>query len=426
MTTTQPCDDPVGGPGSSHRTVSEPAAPEQPPRRRRYLGWLERRPSEVDDVAPMDDDDLLVNPDVPVSAEATVPRALRVSAAWGWRILVVVAVLALVGLLCAYLAEVVMPLFCAFLLTAALEPLNHWLIGKRWPAWAAATACLLFLIVVVGGLLTLVGVQIGAQASDLGAQLVKGFNDLVAWLGTGRWHISQDQISAWTSHLMSMLQERSDSIAGMVAAAGTTLGHFLTGLVMCLFALFFFLKDGRRFARTVIGWMPGSVRVRVAPAVRSGWLSMVSYVKAAVIVAAVDGAGAGLGAAILGSNLWVAIMALTFVCAFVPMVGALTAGAVGVIVVLATLGWVKALIMLAVFILVLEGEVHIMQPLLLSRAVNIHPLVVLVSIAIGIVIAGIPGGVFAIPLVAMANGIIREMARHREPVRPSVTPNVDP
>ncbi|MCL2317064.1 MAG: AI-2E family transporter [Actinomycetia bacterium] len=346
-------------------------------------------------------------------ADALVPFPLRVAAGWGWRLLVVVAVGAGVVWLAGQLSEVVMPLFCAFLLTAALEPFNRFLVGKRWPPWAAALTCVLFLLIVVGGLLTLVGAQIATQAPMLGTQLANGFAQLVDWLSTSRFHISSDQMNTWANQMIATLRQQSASIAGWVAQAGGTIGRFLTGLIMCLFALFFFLKDGRRFARTAIGWVPPRPRRRIAPALLSGWSSMVNYVKAVVIVAAVDGLGAGLGAALLGSNLWVAIMALTFVCAFVPMLGALVAGAVGVTVVLATLGWVKALIMLAVFVIVLEGEVHIMQPLLLSRAVDIHPLVVLVSIAIGIVVAGIPGGVFAIPLVALANGVIQEMARGR-------------
>jgi predicted PurR-regulated permease PerM len=118
-----------------------------------------------------------------------------------------------------------------------------------------------------------------------------------------------------------------------------------------------------------------------------------------------------MGALILGSNLWVAIMALTFVMAFVPMLGAAIASIVGVLVVFATLGWFKAVLMLIVFVVVLEGEVHLLQPLLLGRAVDIHPLAVLLGIAAGMTIAGLAGGVFAIPLVAMAVGIVREIGR---------------
>lgn len=134
--------------------------------------------------------------------------------------------------------------------------------------------------------------------------------------------------------------------------------------------------------------------------------------RAAVVVAAVDGVGAGVGALILGSNLWMAIMALTFVCAFVPLIGALFSGAVAVAVTLVTLGFWKAVIMLAVFVAVLQLEAHILQPLLLGRAVQIPPLVVLVGIAVGMTLSGVVGGIFAIPIVAFATGIIRGI-RHQ-------------
>jgi len=392
-------------------------------RRRRWRGRTElaRLARSRDSVADSDEsDDWLTGGALPpaepaaddaTGVDAAVPRGLRLAAAWSWRLLLVGAVIAVVLAIASYLSAIVFPLLAAFLLTAALEPLNRWLVGKRWPDWAAALLCVLFFLIVVGGLLTLVTAQIAAQATELGTQLVAGFRQLMDWLAGGPLHISSDQITSWFNQLLKVLQDQSSTIASVLASAGGSIGTFLTGLIMCLFALFFFLKDGRRFARSAIGWVPADARVRVAPAALAGWRSMVSYVKAVVVVAAVDGAGAGLGALLLGSNLWVAIMALTFVCAFVPMLGAMIAGGVGVIVVLATLGWIKALIMLAVFIVVLEGEVHIMQPLLLGRAVNIHPLVVLVSIAIGLVVAGIPGGVFAIPLVALVNGVIQEIGR---------------
>ena len=336
-----------------------------------------------------------------------VPRGLLIAALWSVALIAVGVGIWGIGLVAGHLSEVVFPVFSAFLLTAALEPLNGFLVKHRCPRWLAALVCLLFLVVVVGGLLALVGVQIASQWDDLSSQTVAGFRELMNWLGQGPLHISQDQINSWISGLTDFLRAQQTNIAAMAASIGASIVRFLTGLIMCLFAIFFFLKDGQLFSRTLRRSLPTGMRQVVTAAASAGWTSMVSYVRAAVTVAAVDGLGAGLGAAILGSNLWVAIMALTFVCAFVPMLGALIAGGVGCIVVLATLGWVKALIMLAVFVVVLETEVHVMQPLLLGRAVDIHPLVVLVSIAIGMVVAGIPGAVFAIPLVALLVGVLR-------------------
>jgi len=359
--------------------------------------------------------------------DAAVPRGLRLAAAWSWRLLLVAAVIAVIGLVAVRLSEVVMPLFAAFLLTAALEPLNRWLVSKRWPGWLAALVCVLFLVIVVGGLLSLVTAQIVTQAPELGKQLAAGFQELLGWLNSGPLHLSTDQVTAWMNNLGDLVGQQGSNIAGFLAAAGGTIGRFVTGAILALFALFFFLKDGRRFARTVLGWIPSRVQRRVGGAAVNGWSSMVSYVRAAVAVAAMDAFGVGLGAVLLGSSLWVAIMALTFVCAFVPMLGALVAGGVGVLVVLATLGWIKALIMLGVFVVVLEVEVHVGQPLLMGRAVDIHPLVVLVSIAIGLTLAGIPGGVFAIPLVALVNGVITEVTRARTaPAAASPSPAAAP
>jgi len=342
----------------------------------------------------------------------SVPRGLVTTAIWVLCLIVIFLGIMGVGWVAGRLSEVVFPLFSAFLLTAALQPLNEFLVRHKWPDWLAALTCLLFLVVVVGGLLTLVGVQIGLQWADLSAQMVNGARELIGWLGQGPLGISQAQIDSWVGGLNDFLLAQQSQIAGMAASVGAGIVRFLAGLIMCLFAIFFFLKDGQRFSKAMRGMLPASLGPVVTPAATAGWASMVSYVRAAVTVAAVDAVGAGLGAVILGSSLWVAIMALTFVCAFVPMLGALVAGGVGCIIVLATLGWVKALIMLAIFVVVLETEVHVMQPLLLGRAVDIHPLIVLVSIALGMSIAGIPGAVFAIPLVALFVGVYKAANEH--------------
>ena len=335
------------------------------------------------------------------------PRGLLIMALWAVCLLIIGLAVWGVALLAGRLSEVVLPVFAAFLLTAALQPLRDFLVKRGTPAWLAALVCLLFLVVVVGGLITLVAMQIVANWTELSTQTVDGFRTFVAWLNSGKLHVSQDQMNQWMNSLTDFLSTQSSNIASLAASIGTSIVRFLTGLIMCLFAIFFFLKDGDRFSHALRRLVPSGMRSVVSPAASAGWASMVAYVRAAVTVAACDGAGAGLGALILGSNFWVAIMALTFVFAFVPMLGALVAGGVGCIIILATLGWVKALIMLAIFVVVLETEVHVMQPLLLGRAVDIHPLVVLLSIAVGMVVAGIPGGVFAIPLVALLVGVVR-------------------
>lgn len=345
------------------------------------------------------------------SIESLVPRPLRIAAAWGWRLLIVAAVIGLLWWLGGTLSEIVIPLAAALLLTAALMPVNNFLRRHKWAPWLAALSCLLLLVVVISGLLTLVGAQIGTQWTELAEQAGKGFATFVSWLGTGPFHVSSEQLNSWFDQARTQLETQQNQIISVATAAGSGVGKFFAGLAMALFATFFFLKNGTQYARSLINTLPRANRVSARGPLTAGWHSLVSYVRAAVIVAAVDGLGAGLGALILGSNLWLAITALTFVAAFVPLVGALVSGAVAVAVTLVTLGFWKAVIMLAVFIAVMQLEAHILQPVLLGRAVQIPPLVVLVGIAVGISLAGVVGGLFAIPIVAFATGILRAV-RH--------------
>ncbi|MFT8396616.1 AI-2E family transporter [Propionibacterium sp.] len=343
-----------------------------------------------------------------------VPRSLRIAAAWSWRVLVVVAGMGVVWWLGGQLSEVVIPLMAAILLTAALAPMNGLLRHHSWPPWAAALASLLLLVLILCGLLTLVGTQIAVQWQELVQQTVEVMQSALTWLSTGPLHISHEQATGWLDQVRQRVVSSQDEIARIAAAFGSGIGRFFAGLAMTLFATFFFLKDGSRMSGAIRSTVPRVSRSTLMPGFEAGWQSLVSYVRAAVIVAAVDGVGAGLGAFFLGSNLWLAITALTFVSAFVPIVGALISGIIAVTVTLVTLGFVKAIIMLIVFIGVMQLEAHVLQPLLLGRAVSIHPLMVLVGIAVGISVAGIVGGVFAIPLVAFAFGFVRSMHGYGE------------
>lgn len=352
-------------------------------------------PTPVDDF-PVESDDIRFT-----------PLWLRILASWGWRLLVVAAVVALLWVIGAELSQVVVPLLMALLITSGLSPMTTWLQGKGWPRWAGSLVALFSMILVISGLLAIVGAQIASQWSDLTTAATKGFSDLLIWLGTGPLQISDAQVNDWIDQLLKAIQDSRNQIASGVAAAGSRIGAFFAGLATCLFATFFFLKDGRTMAGAFEKLLPTYALSAIEPAIRGGWTSLASYVRAAVTVAAIDGIGAGLGALILGSNMWLAITAFTFVCSFIPLLGALIAGAVATVVVLVTLGPIKAIIMLIIFVTVMSVEANVLQPILLGRAVEIHPLIVLLGISVGAIIAGIPGALFAIPLVAFVTGCIR-------------------
>ncbi|GAA2181513.1 AI-2E family transporter [Brooklawnia cerclae] len=338
---------------------------------------------------------------------AYVPLWLRVGAGWSWRLLVVGA--AVVGLWTfgSKLGQIVVPVLLAVLIASGMSPMTAWLQRKGAPRWLGALASLLVLVLVVSGLLALVGAQIASQWQQLSTTATTGFSEVLEWLATGPLRISEAQVNDWIRQMVSAVEDSRDQIATWAATAGSGIGSFFAGLVTTLFVAFFFLKDGRRITGAFAKVLPGYALATISPAVSGGWTALTHYVRAAVAVAAIDGVGAGLGALILGSNLWLAIMALTFVCSFVPILGAMIAGTVAVVVVLVTLGPIKAVIMLVVFVAVMGVESHLLQPLLLGRAVEIHPLLVLLGITAGAILAGIAGAFFAIPLIAFVSGCIR-------------------
>jgi predicted PurR-regulated permease PerM len=183
----------------------------------------------------------------------------------------------------------------------------------------------------------------------------------------------------------------------------------LTATLLTLFLLIFFLHDGNKIWTFVIRAVPTDVRDRVDVAGRRGFASLVSYVRATAAVAVVDAVGIGIGLAVVQVPLAAPLAALVFLAAFIPIVGAVVAGTVAVLVALVANGFVPALIVLGIVIAVMQLESHVLQPLLLGRAVRLHPIAVVLSIATGVIVGGIAGGLLAVPLLAVLNSGIRSL-----------------
>src|SRR3954469_1573353 len=190
-------------------------------------------------------------------------------------------------------------------------------------------------------------------------------------------------------------------LTGALGVASTA-ADVLSGLFIALFSTFFFLSTGATIWAFVVRLFPRGARPRVEGAAVRAWATLTAYVRATVIVAAVDAIGIGVAAAILGVPLAVPIGVLVFLGAFVPIVGAFVTGVVAVLVALVSHGPVVALIMLGVVIAVQQLEAHVLQPFLLGRAVEVHPLAVILGIGAGVLGAGIVGALCAVPLVPVA------------------------
>jgi putative heme transporter len=399
-------------------------------RTRRTLPVPPATPPSDDHVAPPITELVPPAETTPKTAEprAAVPRGLDIAAAWSWRVILVVSLLWGIVWMARYLSEVVIPVVVAILLTALMLPVADALKKGRWglPRAAATAITVIGAVAAIVGVLIVIGGQIAGQGAELSANVVNGFNKLSDWLNNGpltKWlrdgplHLSPTWLdsSTWVSRITDFLRESGSSIATYAAELGAQVGHFLAGLAIALFALFYFLYDGRGIFTFLLKFFPRVARDRVDQAALKGWRSLSSYVRATILVALFDSIGVLIVALILGVPVAPALAALVFLGAFVPIVGALVSGFVAVVVALVALGWVEALIMLGGVILVMQIEGHVLQPFLLGRAVKLHPLAVLISIAIGIIVGGIVGALMAVPLLAFTKSFVLSLAGGAEP-----------
>ena len=181
-----------------------------------------------------------------------------------------------------------------------------------------------------------------------------------------------------------------------------------------LFSTYFFLADGNLIWAWLVRLFPRAGRVRADSSGRVAWQSLTQFVRATVLVAGTDAIGIMLGAAILGVPFVSAIGVLVFLGAFVPLIGAFVSGTVAVLVALVAVGPVKALIMFGVVVGVQQLEAHVLQPFLMGRFVSVHPLGVIIAIALGVIVAGIPGALIAVPLAASLNAVVQHLATYTE------------
>lgn len=373
----------------------------------------------VSDTVVPEDEAGVVMPSSRGPVDVGVTPGMQIASAWAWRFLVIVAAVAVIGYGLQYLSEVVIPVTVGVLLTALLVPVTNALHRARLPRGPAAGITVIGTIALVAGLLTLVGTQIATQFDQLSTQVGEGVQKLRD-LAKVNLNVTDKDITDSLNKLKDTVMQ-GGALGQRAAEVGTTATHVVAGLFISLFCLFFFLYQGSQIWAWLVRLFPLQAREKADSSGRKAWVSLTAFVRATIIVAAVDAIGISLGAAILGLPLVSAIGILVFVGAFVPVVGAFVSGIVAVLVALVAKGPVVAIIMLAVVIGVQQLEAHVLQPFLLGRAVSVHPLAVILSIATGVVIAGIVGALVAVPTAAVLNTIVNHLAGNDvdpEPPRP--------
>ena len=339
-------------------------------------------------------------PGVTPGPGAQVPGWLQRAAGWSWRLLLVGVVVYLAFRIASVLSLVVLPCVAALLLSALLHPLLARLRRLGLPNLAATWCALLAAVAVLAGAGFLAATRTSADYPHLVNELKHSVRELQLWLAGPPLHLRGASVDDLSHRALTFLKQHQSTVAGTVVSGGKIVLEILAGTVLMLFVTFFFLKDGERIWAWLVGSFSPEGRGRMNRAGFAAWQALVYYVRGTIAVAAIHAVVIGLALWVLGIPLLVPLVILVFLAAFVPLIGILVAGALAVAVTLGTKGWIAAVVLVVVFILENQLESHLLQPMVVGRMVRLHPLAIILVLAVGGVVAGIPGAVVAVPTAA--------------------------
>jgi len=357
---------------------------------------------------------------------SAVPSGVRTASEWSWRLLTIVGLAWVVILLVVQFHEIVIALLVALLVTALLQPTVASLRRHGWPKWLAITLSLVAFLAVVAALIGLVVWQVRAGLPHLEKQSAAAYDRAREALRQPPWNVSDAEFAGYIKNAGSLLRKDGGVLLGGALRVGSTAGHILAGALIALFATIFLLIDGRGIWQWITRLFPRGGRRALDVGGDAGWRTLTSFVRVQILVAVVNGVGIGLVAFFLGLPLAIPIGVIVLLFSFIPVIGAIVSGIIAVAIALVFAGPVQAIIMLAGVLLVHLLEAHVMQPLLVGGAVKVHPLAVVVGVAAGTGIAGVPGALFAVPLIAVANAMISAMVRVTHGTRPADDPGPEP
>lgn len=338
---------------------------------------------------------------------------MRIAAAFSWRVLVVAALLALVVALVVLLQDILVPFFIALLVCALLAPMSAFLQRHRWPKWTAVLSCFVAIVLAIGGLALIVTAQIRYDLPSLEHRLHHSVRSLQSLLDSEPFGITAKDVNTWVSDATDYLQAHASSVLSGFQAAGSGAVHIVEGLFIIVFTTLFVLIDGTRIWAWVVRLSPRRARPRIDVAGHAGWKTLTSFIRIQLLVAVTDALGVVIGALALQVPLAIPIGVIVLLGAFIPVVGAIVAGSVAVLIALVFNGWVPALVMLGIVVLVQQLESHVLHPFLTGQAVKVHPLGVVLGVTAGTTIAGVVGAFFAVPFIATVNAMVTAAAAWR-------------
>lgn len=340
---------------------------------------------------------------------AHLPYPVVLAAGWSACLLLIAGGGWLVGQAVGRLSVIIAPLAIAVLLAAMLRPMVD-RIPERVPRAAAALVVVVGVLAVILAALAAVTTQLATGVPRMRDQISSGTDAALRWLEDGPLHLTADRLQEAVAQARTWIESNSEAVAAGAVQFGHTAVDAVAGVLICLVSLFFFLYHGEKLWEFFVRWLPRASREHVDTAFRGGWGSLGAYTRTQLTVAAINAAGVGLGALLLRVPFVIPIVVVVFLASFVPIVGTLVAGVIPTVLALVERGPAIAVAMLAIVVVVHQVESHVLQPLLMGHAVALHPLAVILVVTAGTYLFGVVGALFAVPVTAMANTVVRHLA----------------
>jgi predicted PurR-regulated permease PerM len=356
------------------------------------------------------------------SAEIRVPRLLVLASEVSWRVLVCAAAATIVVIALLKIGFALIPVAVALLLSTLFVPPARALERRGLPRALAATLVFIGGLLVIVGLIALVTAPIAADAEKLGNQIRAGADKLGGQIADLPLGMSEQEIQKQIDSIDDRLRENNGSVQSGVVSGAQAAGQFLASMVITLVVLFFFIKDGPAMWRWVRGRFPDSREPAIDEFGRRSWRALSSYVKGVVFVALVDAVGIGLALWVIGVPLVLPLAALTFVLAFIPIVGSVVAGLAAALVALAFEGVGAALLVVLAVLVVQQLEGNVLYPVIVGRTLRLHPVVVLLAVTIGGVLYGVIGAALAVPIAVIGAAAFTTVEHHAETGEVTVGP----
>jgi predicted PurR-regulated permease PerM len=339
--------------------------------------------------------------------DAAMPGWYLTAGAASWRFLAIAAAVVVVMYSLVHLRVIVLPIIVALLASTLLLPLVRWLRGHKVSDALAAALAMLAAFLVLAAILTAIAPSLGSQFGDLRTQAEDGVRQVTDELAEPPFNLSEDEIRDRVDTGLKGLRKNSGPLARGLSSGAVLLGELLTGLIVTVLLCFFFLKDGEQMWAWVLRLVRERSRHHAEEVGTRVYTALAGYVRGIAMVGLVDAILIAIGLLIIGVPLVVPLAIITFFAAFVPLIGAFVAGLLAVLVALVSGGVVDALLVLGVIILVQQVEGHLLYPLLMSRAVHLHPAVIVVALAAGGILAGIIGVFLAVPVAGVASVVVQ-------------------